>query len=286
MKLDSKCQSKGALGKYLKEIGRTNLLTPDEEVQCATRIKKGDQEAFRKMIMSNLRFVVAIAKEYINHGLTLEDLICEGNLGLIKAIERYDETKGFKFISYAVWWIRHSINQAIYEQARLIRLPSNKSNSVAKVNKTAIKLEQKLERQPSQQELSQIAKISYECISEANEYPLKYVSLDIPAFSGSTKTNLKDTLHDSFEATPDKSLITESLKKHISMSLHTLEEKEATVIKLYFGLNNERALTLEEIAEMYHISREKVRLIKEKALQKLRHPKRSKNLRMYLNYEL
>lgn len=282
MKLDSKCHKKGALGKYLNEIGKTRLLTPDEEVQCATLIRKGDKEAFRKMIISNLRFVVAIAKEYMNHGLTLEDLICEGNIGLIKAIERYDETKGFKFISYAVWWIRHSINQAIYEQTRLIRLPSNKISSVVKLNRTTMQLEQELERPPSYLELSQKTNMSFKNITQTQEYPIKYVSLDLPAFPGNKKENLSDTLHDSHEKMPDNNLITESLKKHINMSLHSLADKEATIIKLYFGIENERPMTLEEIADMFHISREKVRLIKEKALQKLRHPKRSKNLKMYL----
>lgn len=282
MKLASKFQKKGALGKYLSEIGKTRLLTPDEEVACAAKIRKGDKEAFRKMVTSNLRFVVAVAKEYVNHGLTLEDLICEGNLGLIKAIERYDETKGFKFISYAVWWIRHSINQAIYEQTRLIRLPSNKINSAAKLNRTTERLEQELERLPSTDELYEKLNMAFRNIKATQEYPIKYISIDVPAFPDNQKENLSETLHDSYETMPDNNLITESLKKHISMSLHSLEDKESTIIKLYFGIENERPMTLEEIAEMFQISREKVRLIKEKALQKLRHPKRSKNLKMYL----
>jgi RNA polymerase primary sigma factor len=256
-----------SLDKYLQEIGKVDLLTADEEVVLAKRIREGDQLALEKLTKANLRFVVSVAKQYQNQGLSLGDLINEGNLGLIKAAQRFDETRGFKFISYAVWWIRQSILQALAEQSRIVRLPLNRVGSLNKISKTFSELEQKFEREPSPEELAEVSG--------------RHVSMDAPFVQGE-ENSLLDVLENDGDEKPDDGLMTDSLRKEVQRALSTLTSREADVITLYFGLNGEHAMTLEEIGEKFNLTRERVRQIKEKAIRRLRHTSRSKTLKPYL----
>jgi len=270
-----------SLDKYLQEIGKVDLLTADEEVILAKRIKDGDQIALEKLTKANLRFVVSVAKQYQNQGLTLGDLINEGNLGLIKAAQRFDETRGFKFISYAVWWIRQSILQALAEQSRIVRLPLNRVGSLNKISKTFSELEQKYEREPSPDELADVLKVTVAEVIDTMKISGRHVSMDAP-FAQGEENSLLDVLENDGEDTPDQGLISDSLRKEVTRALGTLTQREADVIALYFGLNGEHALTLEEIGEKFSLTRERVRQIKEKAIRRLRHTTRSKTLKPYL----
>ncbi|WKN44026.1 sigma-70 family RNA polymerase sigma factor [Tunicatimonas pelagia] len=270
-----------SLDKYLQEIGKVDLLTPDEEVDLAKRIRSGDQLALEKLTKANLRFVVSVAKQYQNQGLTLGDLINEGNLGLIKAAQRFDETRGFKFISYAVWWIRQSILQALAEQSRIVRLPLNRVGSLNKISKTFSELEQKYEREPSPDELADVLEVSTSEVVDTMKISGRHVSMDAPFVQGE-ENSLLDVLENESENTPDSSLMNDSLRKEVQRALSTLTQREADVISLYFGLNGEHAMTLEEIGEKFNLTRERVRQIKEKAIRRLRHTSRSKALKPYL----
>lgn len=270
-----------SLDKYLQEIGKVDLLTPDQEIELAIRIKKGDQIALESLTKANLRFVVSVAKQYQNQGLSLGDLINEGNLGLIKAAKRFDETRGFKFISYAVWWIRQSILQALAEQSRIVRLPLNRVGALNKIGKAYSNMEQELEREPSPAELAQELEMDVNEVADTLKISGKHVSMDAP-FAQGEDNRLLDVLQNDQQPTPDYKLMTESLKMEIERALSTLTEREAEVIRLYFGLNKEHSLTLEEIGERFNLTRERVRQIKEKAIRRLRHASRSKNLRAYL----
>jgi len=271
-----------SLDKYLQEIGRVELITAEEEVKLAQRIKKGDGEALERLTKANLRFVVSVAKQYQNQGLTLGDLINEGNLGLIKAAQRFDETRGFKFISYAVWWIRQSILQALAEQSRIVRLPLNKIGSINKINKTFSKLEQEFEREPSTEEIATAMEISVDDIKDAMRTSGRHISMDAPLQQGEEST-LIDVLGDDDQPHPDATLITESLRREVERALSTLTTREADVIRLYFGLAlGEQPMTLEEIGERFDLTRERVRQIKEKAIRRLKHTSRSKILKTYL----
>lgn len=270
-----------SLDKYLQEIGKVDLLTPDEEVELAKRIRDGDQMALEKLTKANLRFVVSVAKQYQNQGLSLGDLINEGNLGLIKAAQRFDETRGFKFISYAVWWIRQSILQALAEQSRIVRLPLNRVGSLNKISKTFSELEQKYEREPSPDELADVLDVSTSEVVDTMKISGRHVSMDAPFVQGE-ENSLLDVLENDGEETPDSGLMTDSLRKEVQRALSTLTQREADVITLYFGLNGEHSMTLEEIGEKFNLTRERVRQIKEKAIRRLRHTSRSKALKPYL----
>jgi RNA polymerase primary sigma factor len=270
-----------SLDKYLQEIGKVDLLTPDEEVELAKRIREGDQYALEKLTKANLRFVVSVAKQYQNQGLSLGDLINEGNLGLIKAAQRFDETRGFKFISYAVWWIRQSILQALAEQSRIVRLPLNRVGSLNKISKTFSELEQKFEREPSPEELAEVLEVSTSEVVDTLKISGRHVSMDAPFVQGE-ENSLLDVLENDGEDTPDSGLMTDSLRREVQRALSTLTQREADVITLYFGLNGEHAMTLEEIGEKFNLTRERVRQIKEKAIRRLRHTSRSKALKPYL----
>ena len=270
-----------SLDKYLQEIGKVDLLTPDEEVELAKRIKEGDQIALEKLTKANLRFVVSVAKQYQNQGLSLGDLINEGNLGLIKAAQRFDETRGFKFISYAVWWIRQSILQALAEQSRIVRLPLNRVGSLNKISKTFSELEQKFEREPSPEELAEVLEVTTAEVVDTMKISGRHVSMDAPFVQGE-ENSLLDVLENDSEETPDSGLMTDSLRREVQRALSTLTQREADVIALYFGLNGEHAMTLEEIGEKFSLTRERVRQIKEKAIRRLRHTSRSKALKPYL----
>jgi len=270
-----------SLDKYLQEIGRVDLITADQEVELARRIKEGDQEAMEKLVKANLRFVVSVAKQYQNQGLTLPDLINEGNLGLIKAAQRFDETRGFKFISYAVWWIRQSILQALAEQARIVRLPLNKIGSINKINRTFSELEQKFEREPSAEEIAMVLEMSEQDVKESLMNSGRHVSMDAPLQEGEDG-DMYDVLKSSESPSPDNSLVTESLRREIERSLSTLTPREADVLRLFFGLNGETALTLEEIGEKFELTRERVRQIKEKAIRRLKQGSRCRLLKTYL----
>lgn len=270
-----------SLDKYLQEIGRVELISADEEVELARRIKEGDQAAMEKLVKANLRFVVSVAKQYQNQGLTLPDLINEGNLGLIKAAQRFDETRGFKFISYAVWWIRQSILQALAEQARIVRLPLNKIGSINKINRTFSELEQKFEREPSPEEIAAALDMSEEDVKESLLSSGRHISMDAPLQEGE-EGDLYDVLKSSESPSPDNELVTESLRREIERSLSTLTPREADVLRLFFGLNGETALTLEEIGEKFELTRERVRQIKEKAIRRLKQGSRCKLLKSYL----
>lgn len=270
-----------SLDKYLQEIGKVDLLTPDEEVELAKRIKEGDQIALEKLTKANLRFVVSVAKQYQNQGLSLGDLINEGNLGLIKAAQRFDETRGFKFISYAVWWIRQSILQALAEQSRIVRLPLNRVGSLNKISKTFSELEQKYEREPSAEELAEVLEVTTAEIVDTMKISGRHVSMDAPFVQGE-ENSLLDVLENDGEDTPDQGLMTDSLRREVQRALSTLTQRESDVITLYFGLNGEHAMTLEEIGEKFNLTRERVRQIKEKAIRRLRHTSRSKALKPYL----
>jgi len=270
-----------SLDKYLQEIGKVDLLTPDEEVELAKRIKEGDQIALEKLTKANLRFVVSVAKQYQNQGLSLGDLINEGNLGLIKAAQRFDETRGFKFISYAVWWIRQSILQALAEQSRIVRLPLNRVGSLNKISKTFSELEQKYEREPSPEELAGVLEVTTAEVVDTMKISGRHVSMDAPFVQGE-ENSLLDVLENDSEETPDSGLMTDSLRREVQRALSTLTQRESDVITLYFGLNGEHAMTLEEIGEKFNLTRERVRQIKEKAIRRLRHTTRSKALKPYL----
>ena len=270
-----------SLDKYLQEIGKVDLLTPDEEVTLAQRIKEGDQLALEKLTKANLRFVVSVAKQYQNQGLSLGDLINEGNLGLIKAAQRFDETRGFKFISYAVWWIRQSILQALAEQSRIVRLPLNRVGSLNKISKTFSELEQKFEREPSPDELAEVLEVTTAEVVDTMKISGRHVSMDAPFVQGE-ENSLLDVLENDSEETPDQELMNDSLRREVQRALSTLTQREADVISLYFGLNGEHSMTLEEIGEKFNLTRERVRQIKEKAIRRLRHTSRSKALKPYL----
>ena len=270
-----------SLDKYLQEIGREELITAEEEVHLAKKIKEGDQKALEKLTRANLRFVVSVAKQYQNQGLSLPDLINEGNLGLIKAARRFDETRGFKFISYAVWWIRQSILQALAEQSRIVRLPLNQVGSLNKINKAYSKLEQEFEREPTADEIAELLDLPIDKVSDTMKVSGRHVSMDAP-FANGEESSLLDVLvnHDSLKA--DAGLIMESLSKEIDRALSTLTERERDVVKLFFGIGLNHGLTLEEIGDKFDLTRERVRQIKEKAIRRLRHSSRSKLLQQYL----
>ena len=270
-----------SLDKYLQEIGKVDLITAEEEVELAQRIKAGDQIALEKLTKANLRFVVSVAKQYQNQGLTLPDLINEGNLGLIKAAQRFDETRGFKFISYAVWWIRQYILQALAEQSRIVRLPLNKIGSINKINKTYAFLEQAHERAPSAEEIAKELDMTINDVKESLKNSGRHVSMDAPLVEGED-SNLYDVLNSGESANPDRTLLHESLRTEIERALETLTPREADVVRLYFGLGNQHAMTLEEIGETFDLTRERVRQIKEKAIRRLKHTSRSKILKTYL----
>ena len=271
-----------SLDKYLQEIGKVELLTPDEEVELARRIKQGDQIALEKLTKANLRCVVSVAKQYQNQGLSLGDLINEGNLGLIKAAKRFDETRGFKFISYAVWWIRQSILQALAEQSRIVRLPLNRVGALNKIGKAFSKLEQEYEREPSPEEISEVLEnMSEDEIADTMKISGRHISVDAPFVQGE-ENRLLDVLENDSEPDPDNELMNESLGREVERALSTLTQREAEVIRLYFGIGVEHSLTLEEIGEKFDLTRERVRQIKEKAIRRLRHTSRSKGLKTYL----
>ena len=272
-----------SLDKYLQEIGRVDLITAEEEVELARRIKQGDQVALEKLTKANLRFVVSVSKQYQNQGLSLPDLINEGNLGLIKAAQRFDETRGFKFISYAVWWIRQSILQALAEQSRIVRLPLNKIGSINKINKAFARLEQEFERPPTAAELAETLDMTLDEVKQSMKNAGRHVSMDAPLKDGDeSSSNMYDVMRTGDTPSPDTELMTESLRKEIERSLRTLTPREGDVIRLYFGLNGEHPMTLEEIGERFDLTRERVRQIKEKAIRRLKHTSRSRILKSYL----
>jgi len=270
-----------SLEKYLQEIGKVDLITAEMEVELAERIKAGDPIAMEKLTKANLRFVVSVAKQYQNHGLTLGDLINEGNVGLIKAAKRFDATRGFKFISYAVWWIRQSIMQALAEQSRIVRLPLNRIGSLNKINKTLSQLEQKYQREPSNQEVADVMELSLEEVENTLKAGGRHVSVNAPFIQGE-ENSLLDTLENESEETPDSQLLVDSLRREIDRALSTLTDKEKDVIMHYFGVCDTQPKTLEEIAVLLNVTRERVRQIKEKGLRRLRHTSRSKGLKLFL----
>jgi RNA polymerase primary sigma factor len=269
-----------SLDKYLQEIGKEELITVEEEVELAQRIKKGDQAALEKLTRANLRFVVSVAKQYQNQGLSLPDLINEGNLGLIKAAEKFDETRGFKFISYAVWWIRQSILQALAEQSRIVRLPLNQVGSLNKINKAYSKFEQEHERKPSPEELAESLDLPAEKVADTLRVSGRHISVDAPFVEGEDNS-LLDVLTNNDSPNADRNLIMESLAREIERSLATLTERESDIIRMFFGIGCQE-MTLEEIGERFGLTRERVRQIKEKAIRRLRHTSRSKLLKSYL----
>ena len=270
-----------SLDKYLQEIGKVDLITANEEVILAKRIREGDQVALEKLAEANLRFVVSVAKHYQNQGLSLGDLINEGNIGLIKAAQRFDETRGFKFISYAVWWIRQSIMQALVEQSRIVRLPLNRISSLTKISRTFSELEQKFQRDPSAEELAEVLDIDTEEVAHNMKISGRQISVDAPFVSGE-ENSLLDVLENDHAETPDSGLMVDSLHREVQRALSTLTQRESDVIAYYFGLNGEHAMNLEQIGEKFGLTRERVRQIKKKATWRLRHSSRSKTLRAYL----
>jgi RNA polymerase primary sigma factor len=272
-----------SLDKYLSEIGRVELISADEEVELAKKIKQGDQAALEKQTKANLRFVVSVSKQYQNQGLTLPDLINEGNLGLIKAAQRFDETRGFKFISYAVWWIRQSILQALAEQSRIVRLPLNKIGTINKINKTFSKLEQEFEREPTAGEISDLLEMTEQDVKESMRTTGRHVSMDAPlSTSDDGSGNLYDLMISDDSPSPEHELINDSLRREIERALMTLTMREAEVLRCFFGLDGKAAMTLEEIGEKFDLTRERVRQIKEKGIRRLKHTSRSKILKTYL----
>ncbi|MCR5014381.1 MAG: sigma-70 family RNA polymerase sigma factor [Bacteroidales bacterium] len=270
-----------SLDKYLQEIGKVELISAEEEVELAQRIKQGDKVALEKLTKANLRFVVSVSKQYQNQGLSLPDLINEGNLGLIKAAQRFDETRGFKFISYAVWWIRQSILQALAEQSRIVRLPLNKIGSINKINKAYAKLEQEYEREPNAEEIAEVLEITEAEVKESMKNAGRHISMDAPLIQDEDNT-MYDVLKSEEAPTPETELLYESLRKEIDRAISTLTPREADVVRLYFGLNGSHPMTLEEIGEKFDLTRERVRQIKEKAIRRLKHTSRSKILKTYL----
>ncbi len=272
-----------SLDKYLLEIGRVELISAEEEVELARKIKNGDKAALEKLTKANLRFVVSVAKQYQNQGMSLPDLINEGNVGLIKAAERFDETRGFKFISYAVWWIRQSILQALAEQARIVRLPLNKIGTINKINRAFSELEQQLERPPSAEEMAEFLECSVEDVKNSIGNTGRHVSMDAPLLEGDeSSSSMYDVLPNDTLPGPERNLVVESLQKDIERSLSTLTLREGEVVRLYFGLNGISPLSLEEIGEQFELTRERVRQIKEKAIRRLKHTARSRTLKTYL----
>ena len=285
-KLEKNIQKVGSdanrsLSKYLQEISQYEPLSPDREVELAIRVRQGDRRALKELTEANLRFVVSVAKDYQGQGLPLTDLINEGNLGLIKAAERFDETRGFKFISYAVWWIRQSVLQALAEHSRIVRLPLNRVGTISKINKASERLEQEFERNPRADELAHQLEMKIVEINDAQRISRRHHSLDTP-FSDDEKNSLLDVIADSNIENPDMELHMNSLEKEVRDALDTLKDREKDVIKMYFGIDREYALTLNEIGEEFGLTRERVRQIKEKAIRRLRHRSRSKKLRSYL----
>lgn len=270
-----------SLENYLREIGEVKLLTPAEEIELAKQIKQNDQRALKRLVSANLRFVVSVAKSYQNYGLSLEDLINEGNLGLMKAAYRFDETRGFKFISYAVWWIKQSILQAIAEQSRLVRLPLNRVGTLTKIGKVYSMLEQEFEREPTPEEIASVLEVESGDISDTIKMATRSVSMDSP-LQRNSDSRLIDIIQNQQDPEPDSEVMGESLKEELNHILNTLTGREARILKLYFGLDGEKSHTLEEIGEKFKLTRERVRQIKEKALRRLRHSSRSKVLRYYL----
>jgi len=270
-----------SLDKYLQEIGKVELITAEEEVELARRIKNGDMSALEKLTKANLRFVVSVSKQYQNQGLSLPDLINEGNLGLIKAAQRFDETRGFKFISYAVWWIRQSILQALAEQSRIVRLPLNKIGSINKINKAYAHLEQQFERSPNAAEIANLLEISENEVKESMKNSGRHVSMDAPLVQDEDN-NMYDVIRNDENVTPETSLLYDSLRTEINRAISTLTPRESDVVKLYFGLDGTHPMTLEEIGEKFDLTRERVRQIKEKAIRRLKHTSRSKMLKSYL----
>ncbi|MES2131889.1 MAG: RNA polymerase sigma factor RpoD/SigA [Bacteroidota bacterium] len=271
-----------SLDMYLQDIGRVELITADEEVVLAQKIKAGDQKALDKLVKANLRFVVSVSKQYQNQGLSLPDLINEGNMGLIKAAQRFDETRGFKFISYAVWWIRQSILQALAEQSRIVRLPLNKIGAINKINKTFAKLEQQLEREPIAEEISELLDILPEDIRETMKNQGRHMSMDAPLGNLEDGGSMYELLENTHEVTPDNELIKESLRNEIDRALTGLTSREADVVRLYYGLSGGHSHSLEEIGEKFELTRERVRQIKEKAVRRLKHASKSRILKDYL----
>ncbi|MBC8173166.1 MAG: RNA polymerase sigma factor RpoD/SigA [Chitinophagales bacterium] len=271
-----------SLEKYLNEISKIDLITPEEEAELARKIRQGDDQALEKLTKANLRFVVSVSKQYQGQGLTLSDLINEGNVGLIKAAQRFDETKGFKFISYAVWWIRQSIMLAIVEQSRLVRLPLNKVGSYSKLNKLAHKLEQEYEREPTMEELAEIMHLKESDVKELSLGSAKHVSMDAPISNEGEEGTMLDFLEDDGKANPDKGLISDSLREEILRVLQILTSRESEILTAYYGLNGKSALNLEEIADNFDLTRERVRQIKERAIRRLRKVTTSKMLKTYL----
>jgi RNA polymerase primary sigma factor len=270
-----------SLDKYLHEIGKVDLLNADEEVELARKVRNGDHQALAKLINANLRFVVSVSKQYQNQGLSLPDLINEGNLGLIKAAKRFDETRGFKFISYAVWWIRQSILQALAEQARIVRLPLNKIGSINKINRALSELEQKYEREPSVDEIAKAIELAPEEIKDAMRSSGRHISMDAP-LTEDEDSDMYEVMLSEESPSPDGNLLNDSLRKEIERALSSLTDREANIIKLYCGLNGKHPYTLEEIGEEFNLTRERVRQIKEKAIKRLKHTTRSKILKSYL----
>lgn len=270
-----------SLDKYLQEIGKVELISPEEEVELAQRIRQGDQESLDKLTKANLRFVVSVSKQYQNQGLSLPDLINEGNLGLIKAAKRFDETRGFKFISYAVWWIRQSILQALAEQSRIVRLPLNKIGSLNKITKTFSRLEQQLEREPSAAEIAAELDMTEQEVKESMRNQGRHVSMDAP-LSSDEDNNMYDVRKSDDVPTPEAQLLYESLRTEIARAISTLSPREQDVIRCYFGLDGQHALTLEEIGEKLDLTRERVRQIKEKAIRRLKNTSRNRILKSYL----
>jgi len=274
-------ESNRSLSRYLEEIGDFEPLNPDREVELAIKIKQDDHSALEELVKANLRFVVSVAKDYQGQGLPLTDLINEGNLGLIKAAGRFDETRGFKFISYAVWWIRQSILQALAEHSRIVRLPLNRVGTISKITKTAEKLEAEIERSPNEKEIGRQLNMTPDEVIDAMRISRRHQSLNAP-FRDGDKNSLVDIIKDDNQIEPDAPLMTDSLKDEIRNSLDTLKDREKMVIKMYFGIERDYALTLNEIGEEFNLTRERVRQIKEKAIRRLRHRSRSKTLRNYL----
>jgi len=274
-------RDKPSLDKYLQEIGKVDLISPEEEVVLARRIKSGDADALKILVKANLRFVVSVAKQYQNQGMSLPDLINEGNLGLMKAAQRFDETRGFKFISYAVWWIRQAILQALAEQARIVRLPVNKIGSINRINRAFARLEQEFEREPSSQEIADMLEMIPEDVKESLKTNGRTISMDAPLSSEEDNT-MYDVLQSTDAPSPDKNLIKESLAFEIERALNTLSTREAKVLKFYFGLGMKHPLTLEEIGEELNLTRERVRQIKEKAIKRIQFTTRCRILKTYL----
>jgi RNA polymerase primary sigma factor len=272
-----------SLDQYFLEIGKVDLITAEEEIELAIKIKKGDTKAQDKLVKANLRFVVSVAKQFQNQGLTLNDLINEGNIGLIKAAQRFDETRGFKFISYAVWWVRQGIMQALADQTRVVRLPLNRVGDLTKISKAYRNLEQEYERKPTTDELALILDMTADEVAYILQIAGRQVSMDAPLKTGDeNKNSLMDILPDDDQPLPDTNLMSESLKNEVASALRTLTEREANVIKLSFGIDGDNTATLEEIGERFNLTRERIRQIKEKALVKLRESKRSNKLKTYL----